>query len=710
MTPFDVLTFRSSEAIRRGACVALVLAVFGPGEARAQEPESWNSDRSLELIARARERRAEPIADSLLVNYRAKAAGMVYFYLDRQSSDERTLVRSDQIALEVYWAAPDRTKQRIVGMRGEDALPNRMHYHLDHLTVVQDEFDDVIRMGEGDEVHDVPHPAAAGSESIYDFRVSDSLAIRLPGSADPVMAYRIDVRPKRTDRSALVGSLFVDRATADIVRMTFTFTPASYVDRRLDYINVSLDNSLWNGRYWLPHEQAVEIRRQIPELDFVAGAVIQARFRVSEYEFNQKLPPGLFDQLPVTAVPRTQRENYAFESALYDDLIDTGLAPPAHMRDIRSQAAELIRERALSGLPPLRPSLPNASSAFRYNRAEGAFLGAGASYTPGPQFRAQLDAGYAFGAHRSSAALGLRWGAPTATTQVRTNIYYNALRDIGVRPGMPGVLNTLSAVGFGDDYLDPFRARGARISIDRHVGPRWTLGLAAAGEWHSSADLVAETVFFGDAASFRPVRPVDEGRLWSGRAFASRSMAESAQLDWSGEAGLEAGTFDGDFFARPTTELTVRRQSVDLRTTTQLRTTAGVALGSPVSQQLFLLGGRETLPGYEYRSLLGDAFAITDFELTHQVAAPWLGVRILGAAGLAGWLEDEPDRSAPRPDGTDPAWTRWNALPTRGIRTSLGAGVSLFYDTARLDLVRGLNAGGEWQLLFSITPRFWSML
>lgn len=405
---------------------------------------------------------------------------MVYFYLDRQASDERTLVRSDQIALEVYWAAPDRTKQRIIGMRGENALPNRMHYHLDHLTVVQNEFEDVIRMGDGDEVHDVPHPAASGSESIYDFRVSDSLAIRLPGASDPVMAYRIDVRPKRTDRSALVGSIFVDRATADVVRMTFTFTPVSYVDRRLDYINVSLDNSLWNGRYWLPHEQVVEIRRQIPELDFVAGAVIQARFRVSEYEFNQNLPQGLFDQLPVTAAPLAQRENYAFDSALYDDLIDTGLAAPAHMRDIRSQAAALVREQALSGLPPLRPSLPNASSAFRYDRAEGAFLGAGASYTPRPQFRAQLTGGYAFSAHRGSAAFGLRWGASTAATRVHTNIYYNALRDIGVRPGMPGVLNTISAIGFGDDFLDPFRARGARISIDRRVSPRWTLGVTAA--------------------------------------------------------------------------------------------------------------------------------------------------------------------------------------------------------------------------------------
>lgn len=710
MTSFDGPVSRRAGPFWRRAFVAFVVAGLDPVAASAQQPEPWNSARALELISRARERRAEPLADSLLENYRAKAAGMVYFYLDRRSSEERTLVRSDQIALEVYWAAPDRTKQRIIGMRGEDALPNRMHYHLDHLTVVQNEFDDVIRMGDGDEVHDVPHPAAPGSESVYDFRIADSLAIRLPGAPEPVLAYQIDVRPKESERSALIGSVFVDRATADVVRMTFTFTPASYVDRRLDYINVSLDNSLWNGRYWLPYEQAVEIRRQIPELDFIAGAVIQARFRVSGYEFNQELRPGLFDQFPVTAVPPEQRESYAFESTLYDDLIDTGLAAPAHMRDIRAQAAALVRERALSGLPPLRPTLPDASSALRYNRAEGPFLGAGLSYQPGPSFRASLTGGHAFTAHRGTAELGLRWGAETAATQVQANVYYNALRDIGLRPGMPGALNTISAIGLGDDYLDPFRARGAGISVRQRVSPRWTLGLGVAGEHHSSADLVAETVVFDDDASFRPVRPVDEGRLVVARATASRSMPGSAAVEWAGEAAVEAGTFEGDVFARPTAELALRRQSLDLRTTAQLRATAGVAIGSPAAQQLFLLGGRGTLPGYPYRSFLGDAFALADVELTRQIAAPWLGVRLLGAAGLVGWLEDEPDRTASLPGGAEPAWTRWSTRPTGGIQSSVGAGFSLLYDTAHLDLVRGLNNGGEWQLLFSITPRFSSML
>ena len=682
----------------------IALAIAAPAQAR--QAEVWNDARALELMERASERRARPVVDSLLRNYRSKAAGMVYFYLDRRDTDERTLVKSDQLAVEVYWAAPDRTRQHIVGMRGEDALPNRMYYHLDHLTVVQNEFGDVIRLGDGDEVRDVPHPAAPGADSIYDFRLADSLSIRLGGAPEPIRAYRIDVRPKRTDRSAFVGSVYVDRTTADIVRMTFTFTPASYVDRRLDYINISLDNSLWDGRYWLPHEQAVEIRRQLPELDFIAGAVIQGRFRISDYEFNLDLPSSFFAGAPVTAVSRAQRERYPFETQLYDDLVDGGLAPPPSMRELRAQAASLLRKRALSGLPPLRPSLPNASAAFRFNRAEGAYLGAGLSWVPSVRFRAELTGGWAFGAEHAAAELSARFD-PNETTRLRASAYTNAARDLGIRPGMPGALNTLSTLSLGDDFTDPYYARGARLSLERRLG-NWTIGLAATAEHQESASRTIHSTVFDDSSALRPVRPVDEGTMVAAHVEARRATPEFENAGWDGSLDLLAGTFDGDFFARPIAQAALNRRSTDLRTAARLRATGGLALGSPASQHLFLLGGRETLPGYGYRSFSGDAFALADLQVTRTIAAPWLGARLLATAGWTGWLDDPPADPASSLPG-QPAWAAWGTTDSDGIRTSIGAGVSLFYDLFRLDLVRGLD-GGEWQLIFSLAPSLWGFL
>ncbi len=145
-----------------------------------EAPSAWNGERALELVAQARSLRQAAAVDSAFEAYQADARGYVYFFLDRNGSDERTLVRTDQVALEVFWKAPRQTRQRLVGRRNAKELPTNISYHLDHLTVVQDDFGDLIRLGNGDEVEALVHPAAPGADSIYDFRLTDSLTVTLP--------------------------------------------------------------------------------------------------------------------------------------------------------------------------------------------------------------------------------------------------------------------------------------------------------------------------------------------------------------------------------------------------------------------------------------------------------------------------------------------------------------------------------------------------
>ena len=61
---------------------------------------------------------------------------------------------------------------------------------------------------------------------------------------EPVRVYEVEVRPKDMGRPGFLGSIFLDQRSGAIVRMNFTFTAASYVDSYLDYIRISLDNSL----------------------------------------------------------------------------------------------------------------------------------------------------------------------------------------------------------------------------------------------------------------------------------------------------------------------------------------------------------------------------------------------------------------------------------------------------------------------------------
>jgi hypothetical protein len=686
----------------------LLLLVASPLAAQA---ESWNSERAIDLIARARARRALPIADSSLRSYESRAHGRVYFYLDRRGSDRRTLVKTDQIALDVFWQAPDLTKQRIIGLRDESRLPNRMRYHLDHLTVVQNEFGNAIRLGDGDEVRDVPHPAAPGSDSIYDFRLADSLTIRLPGSPEPVRAYEIEVRPKRSDRAAIVGTVYVDRASADIVRMTFTFTPVSYVDRRLDYINISLDNSLWEGRYWLPHEQSVEIRRQIPELDFIAGAVILGRFRVSNYRLNVELPSVTFLGTGVDALPEPARKAFPFPAGLYDELQEEGLAPPPEMRELRAEAARLLGLRTLSGLPRYRLSLGSVSDIFRFDRGESAYLGLGTSWQPSSIVRAELSAGFASGPEHGALSAGLHV-SPDNGPEWRLDGYFNALRDVGIRQGEAGVVSTFSSLVWADDYRDPFFASGVRLGARFGVSPTLSLELGVRSERQRSASLTSEHAPFSNDSRFRPIRSIDEGWIHALDIVLARAEPEDDAAGWGGAASLDAGAFEGKGVVRPMLEGTWRRSAGDLRTHVRLRGATGLSVSlsgdnsplPPAAQQYFVFGGRNTLPGYEYRSFAGNAFALAEAEVSRDIAFPWIRLRATAGLGVADVIE--PD--APRLGGVSPL-DDWNVDTTDGLRPSLGVGVGLLWDVVRIDVARGLR-GGEWQLNVSVDPRLWGIL
>ena len=110
-------------------------------------------------------------------------------------------------------------------------------------------------------------------------------------------------------------------------------------------------------------------------------------------------------------------------------------------------------------------------------------------------------------------------------------------------------------------------------------------------------------------------------------------------------------------------------------------------------QSLFLLGGRGTLPGYDFHSFAGQAFWLAQGVVTHPLSHPWLGVRAFAALG-ASYLAD--------PSVTPASWA---ATDTDGIRASVGLGLSLGWDVLRLDLARGLR-GGRWELIFSVDPQF----
>jgi hypothetical protein len=690
------------------ALALALLATTGAAAPAAAQEGAWNTPRALELIGRAQVRRTESLADTGMVDYQADARGYIYFYLDRRDIDERTLVKTDQVALQVFWKAPNLTKQVIVGLRDQKKLPTNIHYHLDHLAVVQDNFGDRIRIGDGDEVSDVLHPAAPGASQFYDYRLTDSLSIRPAGVAEAVRVYRIEVRPKDGAEHALVGSVYVDQRAGDIVRMEFTFTRSSYVDRELDYINISLDNALWKGRFWLPNRQQVEIRRQLPELGFPAGGVIRGTMSISGYRFNQNLPDWRFTGPRVVMVPEAQARRFAFEQPIDAELRDQGIGPGVELGEIRKQAAALLREHVLSGLPATRLDVPAASTIARYNRAEGLAVGFGVRTAPREQVALGLSGGWAFGPMhpvvRGDASLvhpGWR---------VDGSGFVNAPRDVGVGPVVSGAMNTLSSALAGHDYSDLFYASGGTLGLTRPVLGAWSATLSARVEDERSARLEADASAAGD---FRPVHGIEDGTFVGGAlALAHRSPSGKA-FAWNARLGVDGGRlssrvvraldvvdgFPNFDFVRPRLDVGLTRRWHDRDGRLDVDLSAGAAAGTVPRQALYLVGGRGTLPGYAFRAYGGDRFATLRATASADLWAPFVRGRLLGAAG---WADvGDPGRDA---------LAAWGALPMPSPKYGIGAGVGLFYDILRVDVARGLSRGGQWELIIEANPSFWDFL
>jgi len=123
-----------------------------------------------------------------------------------------------------------------------------------------------------------------------------------------VRVVELRVRPKDFALPLIVGTLFVDAATADLVRLAFNFTPRAYLDPELEDVSIVLDNALWEGRFWLPYRQEIEIRRRATWLDIPARGIIRGRWEIDGYVFNLGLVDQWFAGDEITALRKRHAE------------------------------------------------------------------------------------------------------------------------------------------------------------------------------------------------------------------------------------------------------------------------------------------------------------------------------------------------------------------------------------------------------------------
>jgi hypothetical protein len=429
-----------------------LMVVLAPQTAGAQQ---WNDPRSRALVERATARRAQQLADTGLRDYKAVAHGYVTFLaqVGEGLTEPPKVVKADELVNEVYWLAPNLSKQRILGRRDTLLLPTDISYHRDHLGIVQNNFPAIIRLGDGDEVRDVPHPLSESGLAAYDFAITDSLAFKLPGRT--ILTYEVKVRPKNDRQARIIGAMYIERDEAQVVRMAFNFTRAAFLDKALEDLFVIIENSLVSGRFWLPRQQEIEIRRGGTWLDYPIRGIIRGRWVIGDYDINTGLPPAMFGGPEIVLAPKAVQDTFHFGGGRILDSLppDVRAVTNADVRRVQEEARALVRAQALRRPQRLTVSALGASDFARVNRVEGFALGAGVASRFGGGFGVEARGRYGIDDEEGKGRGALSWQSPRWGVRL---FAMRDFRDAGDVLERSLFVNSIAAQEFGSDDTDPY--------------------------------------------------------------------------------------------------------------------------------------------------------------------------------------------------------------------------------------------------------------
>lgn len=677
---------------------SLVLAVLAAvASAAPLAAQAWNSPEALALVARGTARRQLVQADTSLRGYQARAHGFVFFLaqVGQGLTEPPRLVKADELQLEVYWRAPSLSKQTILGWRDGTWLPTDINYHRDHLGIVTNNYGNLIRIGGGDEVRDVIHPLSPEGLAEYDFAVQDSM--ELQANTRTVRVYEVAVRPKSFSRPLVIGTLYLDVETAEVVQFRFSFTPPSYLDSELEDISIVLENALYEGRYWLPERQEIEIRRRTTWLDFPARGIIQGRWEIGDYTLNPDLPLSAFAGPPIGGLKHPDSLATTWPEPLAAAV--AGVAGPVNRQDmnaLRAQVERLAGNHALSGLQGMRLASNSVSDLAHVDRVQGLTLGFGLTLKAAERRLALRPyAAYGTSDGRLVGRLVVDFGIGATTLTAGAGRRVQDVSDFLVTAP---VVNSITSQEVGQDYGDYALVDWAEAGVRHSLSARTTLTLTA-GLATSHDMAVAATPARG---TYRPNPSLGAGQYTvASLLLARQATGVAVRHDLSGELLVEGGSGPTDYV----------RGAVGLRWRAPLgpggllvQAYGGVGSDGTPAYRSFVMGGRGTLVGYPFREFGGRTLALGHAEWRFDLPAPAVPLGTFATTGRtfvlapfvgAGWSE----RAL--------SGTPWAA--SGRVRPTVGLATEWFMGLIRLEGGMGLD-DGRFEVTLDITREWWNIL
>ena len=647
-----------------------------------------------------------------LDDYRAAMSAVIHLSIRADTAQGGELpVTIDEFAGEVQWERAGNVLQTVRGHRVRMLAPTpyTVGSMLEAPWIIPHLYGNTINVfslsatpGGRTQLAQAVHPFSFRGIDFYHYAAGSP--VRVSTSEGVVTLIPITVRPRpgtleeADDYRLVAGTFWIDFDRAAVARSRFGF-----VERGGRFVVTEtgvffeLESALVGGRYWLPYRQRREIQVASPLLG--GAAAIRIVTTLSGFELNTGWRA---EQRGARFAWRLQDDGFAGTPPLDAEATDIGdfadlvqiVRPPESTRGVQ---AALRYERG--------------DHLFRYNRVEGAFVGLGMRIRPAnPERRdwsVYAHVGWAFSESTARGELAFRWhpGDPTApgARWSATLGGYRRLRDMtSFRPPLQWELGyALGAALGGYDVRDYYDAAGAEAFATRASGG-WTARLGGRMERHDSVTRNTESFLFGSAGDFPAVAPAEpgthaavEGTLRYARGTGAFGVGGGVIAQVTADQGF------GDFgVTRATGLLSMRFPSRYV--TLIARGDGGTVLGEAPPQFLFRFGGIEGLRGYARNEFGGSTAALGRARLLLHLP-PWGREPLFRAGGFlfppprpalvvsgdAGWTSVN--------DDSRPALERLGAVETDGVRSSFGAGLSLFEDAVSIEYVWPGDGGeGRW--------------
>ena len=249
--------------------------------------------------------------DSAVTDYRGRIRYRLSVGMGRRRWAQAPPVAVEEQVADIQWQQPNDLRVDVVGRRFRS---RREDLHLssvwDRPWFVPRGVDDSVRIFSEDfPATAALHPLAATGPTWYRYTLSGDLTVT-PARGGSLRLLRVEVTPRRTGPALIAGQLWIDSASAQVVRMTFRYVGTGLFVRPRDgrrgvdsagarrinaianqlvSIDADLEYGLQDGRYWMPNRQVLAGRVRIP---IVSDVVIpfQATTTFDDYDINTGRP------------------------------------------------------------------------------------------------------------------------------------------------------------------------------------------------------------------------------------------------------------------------------------------------------------------------------------------------------------------------------------------------------------------------------------